>query len=433
MTEIRGDTKLPVFKDLWAAHKRRELHPWEAWEYYFNAVGSPPPASESGPNARIYWEMYGGLPIRNMQDDAHVIGADLTMKIGGHRAKAGYLYYQVSVYARPFLDSTDQKTLYTRIIDTEPGELWRTVRINIKEADIPISTRCLVVKIESTAPTHATLPADTTEKTYADQTSTADPPPWGFKLLKSKVWGCEYIGRNTRPMKILEDITRLANYTVSGPPDTFVVNQMTFTEIPHDRWESLDAVNALLGYDYACWDGHEIEFTEPGSGTVRLLDVADPATVWSYEQNIDETFNSVRVTYNDVKGRPREEVTELDSAVLGDVHRADVVAAPDSMKSAQAARKIGTRYLRDHNTAQTDGSVTVIGNVGHDDALLFRPGDMIQMTGPKTIGDGKPQKATRVTLHLTEWSADVQFGVNSKRFDQWLARLAAGAKTIKRR
>ena len=386
-----------------------------------------------GPNARIYWEMYNGLPIRNMQDDAHVIGCELTLDIGGHRAKAGYLYYQVSAYARPFLDSTDETKLWRRIVDTEPGQLWRTVHINVKEADIPISTRCLVVKIESTAATHATLPADTSEKAYHDQVSTADPPPWGLKLLKAHVWGCEYIGRNTRPMKILEDITRLANYTVSGPPDTFTVNQMAFTEIPHDRWESLDAVNAMLGYDYACWDGHEIVFTKPGSGTVRRLAADDPGTIWSYEQNITETFNTVRVTYNDSKGRPREEVSERYSAALGSVKRADVVVAPDSMKSPQSARKIGVRYLDDHNDAQTDGSVTVVGDVGHDDALLFRPGDMIQMTGPKTIGDGRPQKATRVTLHLTDWSCEVAFGTNAKRFDQWLARLAAGAKSIKRR
>ena len=386
-----------------------------------------------GPNARIYWEMYGGLPIDNPSMNAHVVGLAMTMNIGGHRAAAGYLYYQVSVYARPTLDDTHDTKIYRRIIDAPPGQMWRTVRINIPEASIPISTRCLVVKIESTAATHpqpiAALPA----QSYHDQVTTADAPAWGIKVHKAQVWGCEYIGRNTRPMKILEDICRLADYTVSGPEDDFMVDQMTFVDIPHDRWESLDAVNAMLGYDYGCWDGHEIVFTEPGSGTLRQLAVDDPATSWSYEQNINETYNQVRVTWTDKNDKPAEKVVLKDAAVLGDVDRADVVAAPDSTKSEQSALKIGQRYLRDHNTAQTDGSVTVIGNVGHDDALLFRPGDMIQMTGPKTIGDGTLQKATRVTLHLTEWSCDVQFGTNSKRFDQWLARLAAGARTIKRR
>ena len=388
--------------------------------------------SSPGPNARVYWEMYGGLPIDNPSMNAHVVGLDLTMDIGGHRAMAGYYFYQVSTYARPTLDSLDETVLDRR--DINPGSgLWKTVRINVPEAGIPIDTRCIVVKVEAKAAVHSVLAPDTSSKTYADQVGAADAPAWGIKIKTAKVWGCEYIGRNTRPSKIIEDITRLGGFTVDMPADTFTVNQMTFVDIPNDRWASLDAVNAMLGYDYACWDGHEIVFTEPGSGTLRQLAADDPGTRWNYEQNINETYNAVRVTYNDTKGRPREEVTLMDSAALGALDRADVVAAPDSMKSAESARKIGHRYLRDHNTAQTDGYVTVIGDVGHDDALLFRPGDMIQMTGPKTIGDGKPQKATRVTLHLTEWSSEIAFGANAKRFDQWLARLAAGAKTIKRR
>ena len=388
--------------------------------------------SSPGPNARVYWQMYGGLPIDNPSMNAHVVGLDVTMDIGGHRARSGYYYYQVSTYARPTLDSTDETVLDRRDINPGAG-LWKTVRINLDDAHIPIDTRCIVVKVEAKFWTHSIMPADTSSKTYADQVGAADAPAWGIKIKTANVWGCEYIMRNTRPMMILEDICRLADYTVDGPVDTFVVNQMTFVDIPNDRWASLDAVNALLGYDYACWDGHEIEFTEPGSGTLRTLAADDPGTTWAYEQNINETYNSCRVTYNDKHGTAREAVGHLYSSVLGDLDRTDVVAAPESTKSEQSALKVAARYLHDHNTAQTDGSVTVVGDVGHDDALLFRPGDMIQMTGPKTIGDGKLQKATRVTLHLTDWSCDVQFGTNAKRFDQWLARLAAGAKNIKRR
>ena len=42
-----------------------------------------------GPNARFYWEMYGGFPIDNPHMNAHVVGLDATILIGGHRAKAG--------------------------------------------------------------------------------------------------------------------------------------------------------------------------------------------------------------------------------------------------------------------------------------------------------------------------------------------------------
>jgi hypothetical protein len=48
-------------------------------------------------------------------------------------------------------------------------------------------------------------------------------------------------------------------------------------------------------------------------------------------------------------------------------------------------------------------------------------------------GIGGTQEVTRVTLRPLDWTAEVQFGANSKRFDAWLARLAVGAKSIKRR
>ena len=386
-----------------------------------------------GPNARFYWEMYGGLPIDNPHMNAHVVGLDATILIGGHRAKAGYLYYQLSVYARATLEGDNLAVLYRRIVDTEPGEMWRAVRVNVPRSgvDMPITTRCIVVKLESTAPTHATPAADVSTKIYADQVGKADPPPWGIHMVKAKVWGCENVMRNTRPSSIMGDIVGGRGFDVDMPADTFLLNQFSLTDIPNDRWQSLDALNAVLGYDYFCWDGHLIEFAPPGSGTERVLAADDPSTSWSYEQNINEVFNAVRVQWNDKTTRPRETVVTADSAVLGDLDRADVVQAPESCKSEKEARKIAKWYLRDHTPMGTEGSVTVVGNQGHDDALLLRPGDMIRMTGPRSIA-GR-QKATRVTLHLTEWSAEVQFGVNSKRFDVWLARLAAGAKTIKRR
>ena len=51
-----------------------------------------------GPNARVYWEMYGGLPIDNQSMDAHVVGVRLVVEIGGTKAKAGILDYQVSLF-----------------------------------------------------------------------------------------------------------------------------------------------------------------------------------------------------------------------------------------------------------------------------------------------------------------------------------------------
>ena len=54
------------------------------------------------------------------------------------------------------------------------------------------------------------------------------------------------------------------------------------------------------------------------------------------------------------------------------------------------------------------------------------------MVGPAKFLSGT-HEVTSVSLSPLDWSATVQFGTNSKRFDQWLARLAAGAKSIKRK
>lgn len=383
--------------------------------------------SSPGPNARVYWEMYGGLPVQGSADDGRIRVVDLTMKIGGYRAHE-YQFYQVSVYSRANIDGENLHLLHRQTIDTDPGQMWK--QIHIREAVGSATCRCVVVKVECKTPTHAEPTSEAPAFTYDDQAGTADPPPWGIKILKGHLYGNGDVMTDVRPSKILWAITHGYGFTVDLPPDTFTVDQLTFTEVPNDAWAGLDAVNDMLGFDYFCWDGTTIEFQQVGAGAQRSLSADDPGTVWGIETSLDETFNSVRVQYANKKGKPREVVVQANSPLT--VDRQDTIQAPDSTQSAAQATKVGQRYMRDHADYQVQGAVTVYGNVGHDDALLFRPGDMLTMTGPaRTIVGTK--KVTRVTLNPLEWSATLEFGENSKRLDTWLARLAAGAKSIKRR
>jgi hypothetical protein len=136
------------------------------------------------------------------------------------------------------------------------------------------------------------------------------------------------------------------------------------------------------------------------------------------------------VLYTNARGKPRELILHADESPIGMV-RAETLAAPESIKSKAAATRFGERFLREHNKLQVTGSVTITGDDGVVDPLLIRPGDVLEMSGPAR-GIGGEQEIKRVTLSPLEWSATCEFGNNSRRWDRWLARLAAGTK-IKRR
>ena len=404
-------------------------------------------------NARIYWEVFGGLPLSSTGVWNGVVAWNMHLKVGGKHSQV-YPYFQVSLYARRTLDGPNEFTLYRRNIAPGEGQLWKDVYIAGKFSDYDNSESyigCLVLKVEAVVEDYLLPPSDSIgTKTFADQFGTADPPPWGVNLLSYSLYGSKDVLRNTRPDRILRDI-------VNGTPDSplvaldsdmpntdYKVSQLDFSSVPGTRLDALNTVNAMLGWDYSCYDGRHVKFSVPGTGTVRRLSADDPSTSWDYEEDANETFGRVIVGYTDANGKPDEEIVCFKGAYSlpatrwqGDggvrtFDRADYIAAPASVSSVKEARALGNRYVRDHGSLQVQGSVTVRGDVGHDDAMLFRPGDMIQMRGPAQPIHGK-QKVTHVTLHPLTWEADVQFGSNSKRLDQWLARLAAGARSIKRR
>jgi len=378
-------------------------------------------------NARTYWEMFGGVNLES-QDNLYVRFVDIDLEMGGYFASQ-YPYYQVSVYGRRFLDGPNLETIYrSDVVGLSVSPYF--VEVAIREAVVSTEVRCIVVKLERKPGTFAEPTADPPLFFHEDQHPEADPPPWGIRIKAAHVYGSP-LGRNIRPDLVFADILDNADFTYSGPVATWTADQLAYVDIPNDRWDALDEFNGMLGWNYACWDGETVEFSEPRSGTAHEIAADDARTTWSVSESLDETYNAVRVCYGNKRGKLREVIVHGDTSAIGFV-RADTLHAPESIRSEKAAIRFGNRYLRAHEKKQVAGTVTVRGDDGTLDALLVRPGDTVKMTGPAKLLSGT-HEVSHVTLHVLDWAADVQFGTNSKRFDLWLARLAAGAKSIKRR
>lgn len=377
-------------------------------------------------NARTYWEMYEGVIADGLTQRVRAL--DVTMQVGGHRAQA-YPYFQVSIYGRENVNRPNLVTIFRENIDNTAS--WRTVKVR-ESIDHP-DVRCIVLRVEAKEEGYDPPEVSTYERNYNDQYETADLPPWGVRITEVAVYGSA-LKRNLRADLIIADILSGDGFTYAGPAATWSPDQLAFSDLPKDRWEALDEMNGMLGWNYACWDGEEVEYALPRSGAVIPLSTADPRTTWNIDKNLDETFNEVRVQFTTRRGKKREIVEHADSSPLGIV-RADTLQAPDSIMSATSASRFGRRYLAAHSKLQTYGTVSITGyDAARDgiDPLLVRPGDVLAITGPARGLNGR-QEVTRVTLRPLDWTAEVQFGANSKRFDTWLARLAVGAKAIKRR
>jgi hypothetical protein len=389
---------------------------------------APIPAQDASyQNARVYWEMYGGVPPEG--NDQRVQAFNLDMDVGGWAAD-DHAYSVVDIWGRATIDSPNLAILYTMAIYRPTGSImWQPLHIRVSNTDPDV--RCVVVKVTLIEATFTAPDGSTQLMTYADQYLDADAPPWGIRIHEASLF-CSDLVRDVRVQRIFEDILAGCGFTYSGPDVTWMPDQINFSDIPKDRWDALDDVNGMLGWNYACWDGTQVEFALPKSGTAHAISASDPRTTWSVEESLDETYNAVRVCYGNKAGKPREVVVHGSTAALHGTVRTDTLQAPESIKSGKAARRFGRRYLASHETKQVAGSVSITGDDGVIDPLLIRPGGTVKMTGPARTLSGT-HEITHVTLRPLEWTADVEFGTNSKRFDTWLARLAAGAKSIKRR
>lgn len=314
----------------------------------------------SGQNARVYWEMFDGV-YPTAQPDLYARSLDLDVDVGGYYA-FDYPYYLLRIYGRATLDGPDLDTLYSGdIVAPSTSDYWtpRRIRVSVYAPEANM-VRCIVGKVERKEGTFADPTATPPTKQYHDQYGTSDPPPWGIRIHAASVY-CSSLGRNTRPNLILADILDNAGFTYSGPSVTWLVDQMAFVDIPCDRQDALDNVNGMLGWNYACWDGTEVAFALPKSGTAHVIAASDPRTTWSVEESLDETYNAVRVCYGSKRGKLREVIVHGSTAALRGTVRADTLQAPESIKSEKAATRFAKRYLASHETKQVAGSVSIQG------------------------------------------------------------------------
>jgi hypothetical protein len=361
-----------------------------------------------GQNARVYLELYGGLTGDDnvISDDHYIRAVDIDMDIGGYQA-AAHPYFRVSVYVREHVDGPNLRCLFRRQID--PGaELWEHVAIRV--ANSVQRARCVVVRVECVAYSF-TPPVDAYDKHFNDQYPTADPPPWGIRITKAALYGSD-LGRNVTTRRVLADILEGGGMSGGHDAKSYGLTEMYFDGLPKDRWEAIDEVVGMTGDNYVAYGNDAVHFAQPGRGADYSYAYSNPRTTWSIEKTVDEQFGGVRVGFTNAKGKRREVIVHGGSGP-----RNEYLDAPESIKTDHQAVRFGERFLASHGELGTAGSVTIMGV----EALGLRPGGTL---------NGQP--ITAVTLHPLELSADVQFGENSRKFESWLARLAAGAKPRRR-
>lgn len=387
-------------------------------------------------NARAYWHLFGGVA-----DDDRIRNLYMRFMVGGLEAPLAGDAYQVSVYGREHINGANLVTLHRENIDLpdigsvgldEAWRYWRTVQFTKRNIDAR-AVRCIVLKVEAllATPPPGMQNTDYTPH-YADQSTTADPPPWGVRLLKYRI-NASPIGTNVTPPRAVRDIVSpyWSGTKVHITPSTLALRQLTFDRIPFGRRQALDDVNALLDWDYGVWDGEEFWYN-PASSSVITIDAKDPRVTLSVNADVHEVFNACRVLYTNRNGRPRETVVHADGSDIKSPVKAQTIEAPESVRTKSAAIRCGERFLRNRRRAAVTGNATLRGiSPVWGDAMLLRPQGKVLIQGvPKPFSG--PHKITRVQLDPLTWSASLEFGVTSRRFEVWLARVAAGAHVRQR-
>lgn len=372
-------------------------------------MADPVEVDSPGQNARVYIELFGGLTGSDdvISDDQYIRFVDIDMDLGGYQANA-HPYYRVSVYLREHVDGAKLACIWRRQIDPGLTELWQSV--SIRAGNSIQSARCVVVRVECLAYSFS-APEDIYTKTFADQYSQADPPPWGIRINKFALYATD-LGRNVTTRRVLAHILEGGDMTGGGDAKDFELTEMYFDGLPKDRWEAIDDVVAMTGDNYVAYGNNVVHFSQQGSGPEYSYAYSDPRTTWSIEKTVDEQFEGVRVGYSTARSKRREVIVHG-----GEGLRYEYLDAPDSVKTARQAERFGERFIAAHSALGTTGSMTIVGV----EALGMRPGGRL---------NGQP--ITAVTINPLELSATVQFGDNSRRFDTWLSRLAAGAKPRRR-
>ncbi len=377
------------------------------------------PTNTPKASARIYYPMFDGV-----WSSERIHDLVMHLEIGGEKADLG-TNYQASIYGRENVDERNLAILFRKVVERPAGAKWVPLHIargGIENVGVGVDdrVRCIVLKLEAMA-TDFTPPADPTATyTYDDQASTADAPPWGVRLKSASVYASD-LGRNVTAPRVLADIVAPFYPDATFPASTLQFDQLSFSELPRDRWDAVDDVIAMVGWDYQVWDGNQLEFVDPEDAVALSVPKDHPGVKWTNGPDESDAFNSVRVQYASKYGRPREIVMQGTLKLGGDVV-GDTIVAPDSVVSKAGAERVARRWLKAHGRVPNVGDITVTGIGPWGDALKLRPDN-------KRVG---AEKISHVTLNPLDWSATLQFGTNVDSYEAWMARVAAGAHAKKR-
>jgi len=372
------------------------------------------PTNAPKASARVYYPLFDGVDPEGQEQRVRAL--DMSLLVGGKKADLA-TNYQVSIYGRTHIDSPNLVTIFRQVVERAAGVPW--VPVNVSRQIDHASVHCIVLKLEAMA-TDFTPPDDPTATfTYDDQTSTADPPPWGVRLKSYHLYASDLLRDVTAP-RVLAHIVEPYYPGATFPASTLQYDQIAFSELPRDRWDALDDICAMTGWDYAVWDGNELEFTDPDDATPVSIPKEHAGVKWTNGPDESDAKNAVRVKYTSKNGRPREVIMHGTLKLGGDVV-ADTIVAPDSVVSKAGAERVARRWLKAHGRVPNVGDITVTGIGPWGDALKLRPDN-------KRVGK---EKVSHVTLNPLDWSATLQFGVNVDSYEAWVARLAAGAHARK--
>ena len=423
---------------------------WGTW-YYCSRPNSyqsfPQIHGRPGINARLYWELYDGIP----EEDPHCIRlVEMQLLLGGWQV-CNYSKHQISVYGRHTLDGPNLICPWRHLVrrygspavDPQTWPMWHKTPMRSLYFPESLQIRCVVLRMETIETGYYGWQEQVISPKllhYRDQAGMEDPPPAGVIVKTARVFGQKpkrY--RDGRAVILVTDAIKdiLAGRGFkttglnTGRAKTLAADQLYWNELPKDRREALDEANAMLGFDYFAWSDDTVTFQAPGAGPLKKIDITDPRVTLGLSDDIDQTYSGVRVQYTNRLGRVREVIVKRRSAALGKLLRATTISAPDSIKTARSARQVGQRWLKDHSDTTHSDRVVLRGIVpGFGDCLLARPGWRVTLVGAR--GAAKKLKVTGVRLRPLEWEAELSFDIEPWKFERWLAANAAKAYTVRR-
>lgn len=424
-----------VLRHFWdAGHVDEFDQPWLA---YLDASGADPPAYSS---ARIYRELFDGLAV-----DDRVTDWTARLQIGGLEAALAGDRFRVSCYGRRGINGANLVTLHREYIDLPDigsvglDEAWRYWRyVDIDESDIDVDpVRCLVIKVEALLadPSYTAQNTDYTP-TWTDQSTTADPPPWGVRLLRSSIYATP-LRRNVTPERVVEDIVSpyWSGERFFCPDESGVTcDQLCFESLPMNRLEALQQVDEMLDWDYEATDGSFTYRRPPTLGETADQDLycvslADPHYAGRITPAMDECWNGGRINYTNRNEKQKELIGHWESETLGTEPKNGYWEMPEAIRSRHQAELMLARIRKSYAEPPIAGSASFKGTVPvasgeQRDCLLMKPGELLQVRDAPRTFRRTEREISSVTLHPLTREAEVEMDAKSRRIEKVLQRMA---------